>query len=85
MLVPFDLAKLICLKMDASAYAVAGIISQQADDTCDRAKGTRHSKGKRDMGIRHSDTFWSSSMAPTERIYTVGDQEMLAIGMSCCN
>ncbi len=45
-LVHFDPAKPIRLETDASGYAIAGIISQQADDTRDGAEGTGQGKGK---------------------------------------
>jgi hypothetical protein len=84
-LVHFDPAKPIRLETDASGYAIAGIISQQAEDARDGAEGAGRGKGKgrAGKGHWHPVAFWSRSMAPAERNYTVGDQEMLAIVMSC--
>ncbi len=87
MLVDFDPAKPICLETDASGYAIASIILQQAEDAHDGAEGAGRGKGKgrAGKGHWHPVAFWSRSMAPAERNYTVGDQEMLAIVMSCCH
>ncbi len=84
MLVYFDPAKPIRLETDASGYAIAGIISQQADDTRDGAEGAGpgNGKGRAGKGHWHPVAFWSWSMAPAERNYTIGHQEMLAIVMS---
>jgi hypothetical protein len=84
-LVHFDPAKLICLKIDASGYAIAGIILQQVEDAHDGAKGAGRGKGKgcAGEGHWHPVAFWSHSMAPAERNYTVSNEEIPAIVMSC--
>jgi hypothetical protein len=84
-LVLFDPAKPIRLETHASGYAIAGIISQQADDTRDGPEGAGRGKGKgrAGKGHWHPVAFWSRSMASAKRNYTVGDQEILAIVMSC--
>jgi LSD1 subclass zinc finger protein len=85
LLVNFDPAKPIRLETDASGYTIAGIISKQAEDARDSAEGAGRGQGKRRVGKGHWHpvAFWSRSMAPAERNYTVGHQEMLVIVMSC--
>jgi hypothetical protein len=81
----FDPARPICLETDASGFAIAGIISQQQDNVCEGANGAVRAtgKGRTNKGHWHLVAFWSRSMSPAERNYAVGDQEMLAIVMSC--
>jgi hypothetical protein len=81
----FDPARPIRLETDASSFAIAGIISQQHDDVCERADGAARATGKgcANKGHWHPAAFWPRSMSPAERNYAVGDQEMLAIVMSC--
>ncbi len=81
----FDPARPIRLETDASGFAIAGIISQQQDDVCEGADGTARATGKGcvNKGHWHPVAFWSRSMSPAERNYAIGDQEMLAIVMSC--
>ncbi len=82
----FDPARPICLKTVASGFAITGIISQQQDEVCGGVEGAVHgAKGSKltNKGHWHPVAFWSRSMLPAERNYAVGDQEMLAIVMSC--
>ncbi len=77
----FDYEKPIRLETDASGFAIAGIISQPAQDP--RApEGEGERVKDRDW---HPVAFWSRTMSDTERNYSVGDQEMLAIVESCCH
>ncbi len=82
----FDPAKPVRLETDALGFAIAGIIVQQLDEVHGSVEGTMHgAKGKKSAGKSqwHHVTFWSRSMSPVERNYGVGNQEMLAIAMSC--
>ncbi len=83
----FDPARPIHLKTDTLGFAIAGIILQQQDEVCGSAEVTvRGVKGQKSAGkgLWHAVAFWSRSMLLVERNYDVGDQEMLAIIMSCC-
>jgi hypothetical protein len=82
----FDPAKSICLETNASGFAIAGIISQQQDEVRSGVDGAALSaKGIKSAGkgYWHLVAFWSRCMSLAERNYAVGDQEMLAIVMSC--
>jgi hypothetical protein len=80
----FDLARPICLEMDALGFAIAGIILQQRDEVRSSAEGTaRGAKGRTNKGQWHPVAYWSRSMSPAEQNYAVGNQEMLAIIISC--
>jgi ferredoxin len=81
----FDPARPIRLETDASGFAIASIISQQQDDVCEGVDGAACAtcKGRVNKGHWHLVASWSRSMSPAERNYAVGDQEMLAIVMSC--
>ncbi len=87
MLVHFNPAKPIRFETDASGYVITGIILQQAEDTRDSAEsaGQGKGKGRAGKGHWHPVVFRSRNMAPAERNYTVGDQDMLAIVRSCCH
>jgi hypothetical protein len=76
----FDPARPLRLETDASGFAIAGIILQQQDDARDTSASVRAPSGK---GHWHPVAFWTRSMSPAERNYGIGDQEMLAIVMSC--
>jgi hypothetical protein len=94
-LVHFNLAKRIRLETDASGYAIASIILQQAREAREAKDGpsdrtgrgigcaTERAAERTAKGHWHPVAFWSRSMSPAEQNYTVGDQEMLAIIMSC--
>ncbi len=83
-LIHFDPEKPIRLDTDSSGFAIAGIISQLAGSDRDQAaESSAPSGGKPSSRDWHPVAFWSRSMTPAERNYTVGDQEMLAIVMSC--
>ncbi len=75
MLVQFDPAYPICLETDALGYAMVGITLQQAEDARDSAEGAGRGKRKEHAGKGHWHpvVFWSSSIAPAERNYTVGN------------
>jgi hypothetical protein len=74
----FDYEKPIRLEMDASGFAIAGIISQPA------ACPTLGEEGGRVKDHDwHPIAFWSRTMADAERNYSVGDQGMLAIVEAC--
>jgi hypothetical protein len=84
----FNPARPIHLETDALGFAIAAIISQQQDKVCSSVEVTaRGMKGQKSAGKGHGHlvAFWSQSMLPAERNYAVGDQEMLAIVMSCCH
>jgi hypothetical protein len=83
-LIHFNPNKPIRLETDSLGFAIAGIISLLVDNGRDQAvESLAPSGGKLSLPDRHSVAFWSCSMTPAERNYTVGDQEMLAIVMSC--
>jgi hypothetical protein len=82
-LVHFDPAKPIRLETDASGYAIAGIILQQAGEVWEATEGLSDRLERVAIGHWHPVAFWSRSMSPAERNYTVSNQEMLAIVMSC--
>jgi hypothetical protein len=86
-LVHFNPAKLSCPVTDTSGSVMAGIILQHANNARDRVEGAGHSKGKgrTGKGNWHPVAIWLRSMAPAERNYTVSNQEMCAIVMSCCH
>jgi hypothetical protein len=82
----FDPATPILRKMGASGFAIAGIISQQQDEVHGSTEVTAHGmKGQKSVGkgYWHLVAFWSCSMSPAEQNYAVGDQDMLAIIMTC--
>jgi hypothetical protein len=82
----FDPAKPIRLKTDTSGFAITGIILQQQDNVRDSAEGAEFgAKGNKSAskGHKHLVVFWSWSMSPAEQNYAVGNQELLAIVMSC--
>jgi hypothetical protein len=88
MLAHFDPVKPIRLETNASGFAITGIISQQPDKVCSSAEdAVRSVKGNMFAGKGHWHlvAFWSRSMSPVEQNYAVGNQEMLAIVMSCCH
>ncbi len=82
-LVHFDLDKPIWLETDSSGFAIAGILSQPVDRAVPKVSEKVLTPGKKVAQDWHPVAFWSHTMAPAERNYTVGDQEMLAIVMSC--
>jgi hypothetical protein len=82
----FDPARPICLKTDASGFAIAGIISQQQDEAHGSAEGAAsgvESKKPSIEGQWHLVTFWSRSLSPVERNYAVGNQKILATIIFC--
>ena len=83
MLRHFNPEKAVHLETDASAFAIAGILSQQGagEPGADWCQSTSTIEG--DMAVHwHPVTFWSRTMVPAERNYRTKDQEMLAIVMS---
>jgi hypothetical protein len=82
-LIHFNPAKPIRLETDASDYAIAGVTSQQAKGVQEATEGLSNRTERGAKGYWHPVAFWSRSMSPAERNYTVGAQEMLAIVMSC--
>jgi hypothetical protein len=82
-LVHFNPAKPIRLKTDATSYAIAGIISQQARVVREAKRGLRDRTERAAKGHWYLKAFWSCSMSLAECNYTVSNQEMLAIVMSC--
>ncbi len=55
----FDPAGPICLKTDASSFAIAGIFSQQQDDVHKGAKGAAHVQRLSVKGHWHPIALWS--------------------------
>jgi hypothetical protein len=85
-LAPFDPAKPIHFETDASGFAIIGIISQQHDKVYGVAEGAvRSAKGNQSAskGRWHPVALWTRSMSLTKPNYTIGNQEMLSIVMSC--
>ena len=83
MLRHFNPKKAVHLETDASAFAIAGILSQQGagEPGADWCQSTSTIEG--DMAVHwHPVMFWSWTMVPAERNYRTKDQEMLAIVMS---
>ena len=83
MLRHFDPEKAVRLETDASAFAIAGILSQQGagEPRADWCWSTSTIEGDTAMHW-HPVAFWSWTMVPAERNYRTKDQEMLAIVMS---
>ncbi len=87
MLADFIPAKPIYLELDTSGFAIAGIILQQQDEIhCTTEDAECSAKGTKLTGMAywHLVVFWSQSTSSAEWNFTVGDQEMLPIVMSCC-
>jgi hypothetical protein len=82
-LVHFDPDKLIRLETDSSSFAIVGILSHSVDQARPKVPETAPTPGKNVAQDWHPVAFWSRTMAPAERNYTDGDQEMLAIVISC--
>ena len=83
MLRHFNPEKAVHLETNASAFTIAGILSQQGagEPGADWCRTTSTIEG--DMATHwHPVTFWSWTMVPTERNYRTKDQEMLTIVMS---
>ena len=83
MLRHFNPEKAVRLETDASAFAIAGILSQQGagEPGADWRQTTSTIEG--DTAAHwHPVAFWSRTMVPAERNYGTKDQEMLAIVMS---
>ncbi len=82
-LVHFDPDKLIRLETDLSGFAIAGILSQLANQSTP-ADSAGSQRGNRKVAQDWRPfAFWSRTMQPAECNYTVRDQEMLVIVMSC--
>ncbi len=60
---------------------MVGIILQQAREVRE-AKGSLSDRTERMKVNWYPVAFWSRSMSPAERNYTIGDQVMLAIVLS---
>jgi hypothetical protein len=82
-LVHFDLHKPIQLETDSSSFTIAEILSLQVDQACPKVPKKALTPGKKVAQDWHPVAAWLRTMAPAERNYTVGDQEMLAIIMLC--
>ncbi len=82
-LVHFDPAKPIRLDTNAFGYAIAGMIVQQAKEVREAQGGLSNYTECAAKGYQHPAALWLRSMLPAERNYTVGNQEMLTIVMSC--
>ena len=83
MLRHFDPEKAVRLETSASAFVIAGILSQQGagEPGVDWCRSTSTIEG--DTATHwHPIMFWSRTMVPAERNYRTKDQEMLAIVMS---
>ena len=83
MLRHFNPKKAVHLETDASAFVIAGILSQQGarEPRADWCQSTSTIEG--DMATHwHPITFWSWTIVPAERNYRTKDQEMLTIVMS---
>ena len=83
MLRHFNPEKAVHLKTDTSAFAIAGILSQQGagEPGVDWCRSTSTIEG--DTAVHwHPVTFWSWTMVPAKRNYRTKDQEMLTIVMS---
>ena len=83
MLRHFNPEKAVRLETDASAFTIAGILSQQGagEPGADWRWSTSTIEG--DTAVHwHPVAFWSWTMVPAERNYRTKDQEMLAIVMS---
>ena len=83
MLRHFDPEKAVRLETDASAFTIAGILSQQGtgEPGADWCRSTSTIEG--DTAVHwHPVAFWSQTMVPAKRNYRTKDQEMLAIVMS---
>jgi hypothetical protein len=68
-------------------FTIAGINFQQQDEVRGGVEGAVHSaKGNESAskGYWHWVACWSWSMSPVKQKYVLGNQEMLAIIMSCC-
>ena len=83
MLRHFNPKKAVHLETNTSAFAIAGILSQQGagEPRVDWRRSRSTNKGDTAMHW-HPVTFWSWTMVPAERNYRTKDQEMLAIVMS---
>jgi hypothetical protein len=82
-LVHFDTHKTILLETHSSSFAFAGILSQLVVKALPWLSEMALAPDKKVAQDCHPVPFWSCMMAPAERNYTVRDQEMLAIVMSC--
>ena len=83
MLRHFDPKRAVHLETNASAFAIAGILSQQGagEPGVDWCRSTSTIEG--DTAAHwHPIVFWSQTMVPAKRSYRTKDQEMLAIVMS---
>ena len=83
MLRHFNPEKAVRLETNASAFTIAGILSQQGagEPGVDWHRST--STIERDMATHwHPVMFWSRTIVPAERNYRTKDQEMLTIVMS---
>ena len=79
----FNPKKAVHLETNASAFAIAGILSQQGagEPGVDWCQST--STIERDTAAHwHPVMFWSRTIVPAERNYRTKDQEMLAIVIS---
>ena len=83
MLRHFNPEKAVCLETNTSAFAIAGILSQQGAGKpgVDWCWSTSTIEG--DTAVHwHPVAFWSQTMVPTKHNYRTKDQEMLTIVMS---
>ena len=79
----FNPKKAVHLETDASAFTIAGILSQQGVREPGADWHWSTSTIERDMAMHwHLVTFWSWTMVPAKHNYRTKDQEILAIVMS---
>ena len=83
MLRHFNPEKAVHLETDASAFTIAGILSQQGagEPGVDWCRSTSTIEGDK-AAHWHPVAFWSWTMVPAKHNYRTKDQEMLAIVMS---
>ncbi len=65
-----DPARPICLEMDTSGFAIAGIISEQQGDALNASASVWAPSGK---GHRHPVASWSWSRSPAEWNYAISN------------
>jgi hypothetical protein len=82
-LVHFDPDKPMWLETNLFGFAIAGILPQPVDQAVPKVPKMAPTPGKKVAQDWHPLAFWSRTMVPAERNYTVRDQERLAIIMSC--